>query len=177
MTPFTYGEITFEPIAEILSSLSLEGKSGLTFYDLGSGFGKPCLAAALVLSKELSRCVGIEYLDGLYDKSLELKEAYEREVVMGREGYPTIEFKKDDFLKNTQWANEVDVLFMNATCFEPHMVTSISKTLAEQLKSGAVVIMTTKTLAPDVEHAFTKNGTVTKEMSWGKATVNVYFKH
>ena len=76
MTPFTYGEITFGPMAEVLRSLPLDGKSGLTFYDLGSGFGKPCLAAALVLSKELSRCVGIEYLDGLYEKSLQLKEAY-----------------------------------------------------------------------------------------------------
>ena len=95
----------------------------------------------------------------------------------GQTGLPLIEFAKDDFLKNTQWASEADVLFMNATCFEPHMVASISKTLADQLKSGAVVIMTTKNLAQEVEDKFTRIGPVTKEMSWGKATVNVYVKH
>ena len=81
MTPFTYGEITFEPIYEVLTYLKNEGllpkKSGNLFYDLGSGFGKPCLAAALSLPEELSKCIGIEYLDGLYQESLKLKEVYD----------------------------------------------------------------------------------------------------
>ena len=75
MTPFVYGEITFEPIAEILIDLKSKGviKPQSVFYDLGSGFGKPCLAAALSLPEQFKVCIGIEYLDGLYQKSLELK--------------------------------------------------------------------------------------------------------
>lgn len=80
MTPFTYGEITFEPIAEILKDLCEKGliKSGSSiFYDLGSGYGKPCLAAAIGVPGVFSKCIGIEYLDGLYAKSLELKALYD----------------------------------------------------------------------------------------------------
>ncbi len=72
MTPFVYGEITFEPIAEILDMLNNKGLIGdkTVFYDLGSGFGKPCLAAAISLPSKFSKCIGIEYLDGLYEASL-----------------------------------------------------------------------------------------------------------
>ena len=41
-------------------------EKGNVFYDLGSGFGKPSLAAAISLPEEFSKCIGIEYLDGLY---------------------------------------------------------------------------------------------------------------
>ena len=47
-------------------------------------------------------------------------------------------------MKNSEWATEADVIFANATCFEPDMVIKISKILSEKLKSGAVVILTTK---------------------------------
>ena len=79
MTPFVYGEITFAPIAEILEMLNERGliKDKAVFYDLGSGFGKPCLAAALSLPSKFEKCIGIEYLDGLYQKSLELKAVYD----------------------------------------------------------------------------------------------------
>ncbi len=79
MTPFVYGEITFEPIAEILDMLESQGmiRDRSVFYDLGSGFGKPCLAAALSLPLKFGKCIGIEYLDGLYQKSLELKKVYD----------------------------------------------------------------------------------------------------
>ena len=84
MTPFTYGEITFEPIYEILRYLRQEGmlpkKAENVFYDLGSGFGKPSLAAALSLPEEVSKCIGIEYLDGLYQESLNLKAVYDKYV-------------------------------------------------------------------------------------------------
>ncbi len=145
------------------------GPDGLTFIDLGSGFGKPCLAAALVLKKELKKCIGIEYLDGLYAKSLELKEVYDKETT----AEPVVDFIKGDFLADTTWSNEVDILFMNATCFEPHMVTSISKTLEDKLKPGAIVIMTTKVLEVT---SFRKIGPFKKDMSWGTATVNIYIK-
>ncbi len=79
MTPFVYGEITFEPIAEIIDMLESMGmiRDRSIFYDLGSGFGKPCLTAALSLPSKFAQCIGIEYLDGLFQKSLELKKVYD----------------------------------------------------------------------------------------------------
>ena len=56
--------------------LSNEGEA--IFYDLGSGFGKPCLAAALALPTYFKNCVGIEYLDGLYKESLSLQSTYNK---------------------------------------------------------------------------------------------------
>ena len=57
-----------------------------------------------------------------------------------------MEFKKDDFMANSEWVNEADVVFANATCFEQSMVSSISKILNAKLKKGGVVIFTTKSL-------------------------------
>ena len=158
MTPFTYGEITFEPIYEILRYLKQEGmlpkKSGNVFYDLGSGFGKPSLAAALSLPEEVSKCIGIEYLDGLYQESLNLKAVYDKYVQTTGKAHSELIYLKDDFLLNTQWAEEADIIFANATCFEDHMVTSVSKTLCDKLKAGAIVIITTKTLQYPDEGVF-----------------------
>ena len=80
-------------------------------------------------------------------------------------------------MANTAWASEADVIFANATCFEPHMVTSISKTLIEKLRPGSIVIITTKllecTLGTDFKLVIEP---IKKEMSWGPATINIYQK-
>ena len=80
-------------------------------------------------------------------------------------------------MTNTAWASEADVIFANATCFEPHMVTSISKTLIKKLKQGSIVIITTKllecTLGTDFKLVIEP---LKKEMSWGPATINIYQK-
>ncbi|CDW91443.1 dot1 domain containing protein [Stylonychia lemnae] len=146
MTPYTYGEI---------------------------GFGKPCVAAALTLSHYLKKCIGIEYLEGLFQKSLEVKSEYEK---LGLDNLPELEFKQDDFLINSDWAFDADVVFANATCFEPEMVAQISKILSEKLKSGGIVIMTTKSLV-DEGDLFKKIGPFKKKMSWGSASVTVYIKN
>ena len=87
-----------------------------------------------------------------------------------------MEFKQDDFLKNSSWVEDADVVFANATCFEPDMVKQISKILADNLKQGGVVIVTTKSLDKDSENCFTKIGPFKKSMSWGSATVTAYIK-
>ena len=81
-------------------------------------------------------------------------------------------------MANTAWANEADVIFANATCFEPHMVTSISKTLIENLRAGSIVIITTKLLECTLGSDFKLVGDspLKKEMSWGPATINIYQK-
>ena len=143
------------------------------FYDLGSGFGKPCLAAALTLPFYLEKCIGIELLDGLYEKSLQLQKQYE---LRKAEGDPQLEFIKEDFMANTEWSEIADVVFANATCFSPEMVTQISKIMSERLKKGAVVIITTKTLEFEMGK-FRALPLIRKSMSWGSASVYVYIKN
>ena len=47
---------------------------GGTFVDIGSGIGKGVLTGALM--HEFDEVIGVEILEGLYQKSLELKETY-----------------------------------------------------------------------------------------------------
>eukprot|EP00347_Sterkiella_histriomuscorum_P000997 403373732 len=183
MTPYTYGEIDFNSFADILLGLqqnhglfSSEEKNSKVFYDLGSGFGKPCIAAALILQSHLKKCVGVEFLEGLFNKSLDLKTYYDGlPLTDALQTKPELEFKKDDFLKNTEWALEADIVFANATCFEPQMVVEISKALCEKLKKGSIVILSTKSLTYEGE-VFKKIGPFKKTMSWGSTNVSAYIK-
>ena len=47
---------------------------GGVFVDIGSGLGKGVLTGAFL--HEFDECIGVEILEGLYQKSLELKEMY-----------------------------------------------------------------------------------------------------
>ena len=53
-------------------------KRGGIFYDLGSGTGKPLIAAAVL--HNFGYCYGIEILEGLYTTSLEIQSSYASKV-------------------------------------------------------------------------------------------------
>ena len=90
--------------------------------------GKPSVTAALTLPDYFTQCTGIELLDGLYNKSLELGAAYNEsawftERKAAGKNCPTVNYVKDDFLHNyEQWVSNASVIFANATCFEPDML-------------------------------------------------------
>ena len=69
---FTYGEIDFLSFAEIFMIVAKKYApcnlwEGGVFYDLGSGSGKACLAAALLWPFDV--CRGIELQVGVFEKS------------------------------------------------------------------------------------------------------------
>ena len=84
-----YGEITFETFGTVIEKIRkvygqtgvgssgntgvLQSRGGI-FYDLGSGTGKPVVAAAILHNFDV--CYGIEYLEGLYSVSLDALNAY-----------------------------------------------------------------------------------------------------
>ncbi len=84
-----YGEITFETFGTVIEKIKKVyglggvGASGPTgvlqtrggiFYDLGSGTGKPVIAAAILHNFDV--CYGIETLEGLYSVSLDALNSY-----------------------------------------------------------------------------------------------------
>ncbi len=84
-----YGEILFETFGTILEKIKKiygrpnygsSGPSGIMqqrggiFYDLGSGTGKPVIAAAVLHNFDV--CYGIEILEGLYSISLDALNTY-----------------------------------------------------------------------------------------------------
>ena len=56
----------------------LQGTGGV-FYDLGSGTGKPVLAAMIL--HDFTECVGVEYLEGLFSVSQELLGVYNDRIL------------------------------------------------------------------------------------------------
>lgn len=84
-----YGEITFETFGTAIEKIKkvyglpgvgasgpagvLQSRGGI-FYDLGSGTGKPVIAAAILHNFDV--CYGIETLEGLYSVSLDALNAY-----------------------------------------------------------------------------------------------------
>ena len=103
---------------------------------------------------------------------MELKKIYDEKSLP-----VALDFVKDDFMANSAWASEADIVFANATCFEKDMVGTISSILNKQLKKGAVVILSSKSLEYDDEQMYTVEGPYQKLMSWGEAKVTVYIKN
>lgn len=84
-----YGEITFETFGTVIEKIKkvyglpnvgssgddgVLQRSGGIFYDLGSGTGKPVIAAAVCHNFDV--CYGIEILEGLYSISLDALSTY-----------------------------------------------------------------------------------------------------
>ena len=79
-----YGEVGFLPVFESIWRIKtryggLDTPGPHTFYDLGCGTGKPCIAA--VLAHGFTSVHGVEILDGLYKAALEVKAKWD--VVLG----------------------------------------------------------------------------------------------
>jgi hypothetical protein len=88
-TTLVYGELEYRPLAICFEKIKKKygrpfigtsGPMGILqepggkFYDLGSGLGKGCIAAALLHNFDI--CYGIEILEGLYSMSLDVVASY-----------------------------------------------------------------------------------------------------
>ena len=119
---------------------------GGVFVDLGSGQGKGTLAAALV--HDFDEVIGIEFLEGLYQKSLELKALYDdmypkyiQEQGDDTRKVPEMKFIHGD-LTLYDWSN-ADLVFANSTCFKWKMMQKVLET-SEKMKQGTFLILTRK---------------------------------
>lgn len=198
-TTLVYGEINFEAFAITLLKIKtkfglpqrisgegqdgeeatydagiLQGVGGL-FVDLGSGLGKPCVAAALV--HPFQHCVGIELLEGLFSASLGVKALWDSGAYLGeeeaRETMTQIEYVRGDAfdLKLFDWS-QADVVFANSTCFDDNLMKRMAASCAS-LKKGAFIITFTKKLNGPEFDVVDQDLHV---MSWGGATVYIQRK-
>jgi Histone methylation protein DOT1 len=93
ISSLVYGETEFRSLGNVIEKIKqvygrpnvgysgMKGilqKSGGIFYDLGSGTGKPVLAAAIL--HDFSLCCGIEFLEGLHSVSLEMHSVYNEKI-------------------------------------------------------------------------------------------------
>ena len=70
-----YGEVDYHSFFRVLRKIN--PNKGGTFYDLGSGTGKAVLAARF--TRDFSRCIGIEILQGLHNAAVAVVNRFEKE--------------------------------------------------------------------------------------------------
>jgi SAM-dependent methyltransferase len=164
-TNLTYGEITgLESLNYMFRRIRKCGgllQVGGSFYDLGSGTGKPVIAAALLHRFSLS--CGIEVVTKLYTASLRAKMEYDKLSVSATE----VIFLEGSFLNlgEVDWTTG-DVVCANSTCFSKEMMKAIS-TLASHMRPGAFFISLTHPL--DESAGFEIIEEERLEVSWGGA--------
>lgn len=164
---FTYGEVVFYSFVQILESA--HPKQGEIFYDLGSGAGKAVFIAGLVF--DLSKALGIEKLDGLYEISHSLVEklpSIPEVSELPADKKINIQFIHDDFLKVK--ISDGNIVFVNATCFSGEIWDGLMIQLLT-LKKGARVIITSKTIEIG---GFAMKHQNLYLMTWGLSKVSIY---
>jgi trans-aconitate methyltransferase len=160
-----YGEIYTDSFAEILKLLNPK-KSDL-FCDLGSGSGKAVLTA--LITTPIGSAVGYEINPELVSISEDV--AKKSAIVFPELQHKTATFHCQDFheLKDL---SAFRIVYVAATCFWGEHWSHLL-TLLDTLPEGAVVILTSRELSS--KH-FQKMTETKLSMSWGVATVWVYFR-
>lgn len=177
-TTLTYGELdTMEPIWKVLSRLFSE--HGLhndfvpqsdrpwKYYDLGSGSGRPVVAAALALRDHLHfngtvvsrlvECIGIELLPSLYELSTQAKDSWYNSPISHDIAFSSdngssgdtdvdVEFILGSIfdLNICNWTDG-DFIFINSTCFDVNMLLRLYD-IAARLRKGAVLVTLSRSM-------------------------------
>jgi len=177
------------------NGLGILQKPGGKFYDLGSGTGKPCVAAAFLHPFDL--VAGVELLPGLHQASEALTKEFESkgrsllasEAVAcaasasssnawGKEGAVLPETAMaftlgdaTDLVGGLDWSDG-DLVFANSTCFDDALMNSVA-VAAQSLRKGAIFITFTRRL-PSANFGLLEYKIY--KMSWGGATVFIHQK-
>ena len=195
----TYGEIDFKSFSIALNKIRMVyGRPGVgttpaggimqqpggVFCDVGSGTGKPSVAAAVCHPFDL--VAGVEILPGLYAVSLQLAVRFEEQRSSMSAAATTAGVPEGLLAHNTRldfacgdgcdfgvydW-RDADVCFANSTCFNDALMARVAEA-AQSLKKGAFFITLTKKLP---SASFTVLYQKVFKMSWGGATVFIQQK-
>lgn len=170
-----YGEISFNSFAFTMEKIKNQygglSKPGGIFYDIGHGTGKPAMAAALC--HDFDEVKGIEILNGLYDISLALKQAWNDVVtplVPERKANTKITFIHGDATV-LDWS-DATCCFANSTCFDDDLM-KILALKADALPTGTFFITFTKRLPSEKWEVLEQES---HPQSWGPATIYIHQK-
>ena len=168
-----YGEINnLKPIwiiFNIIRNHSNGSRELKKFYDLGSGIGKPVIAAALCASLiGTEEAIGIEVLPSLFDISITAKRLLEENCRI------KVNFYLSSLLTDEIDWSDGDIIFANSTCYDKDLMEHLYfKSL--KLKRGSYFITLTNQL-PDDKQIFLLISEERYEMSWGMADFYIYIK-
>jgi hypothetical protein len=163
---FLYGELPFQTWKKIVEQI--QPKEDGVFFDLGSGTGRVVMASYLGCG--FRKCVGIEILDGLHNKAVEVLGVFDQIVRPQIAG--SLEGREISFVRESLFdtdLREADFIFMNHPFKDgPEFVRLEDKFLSE-LKPGTKIATIIRSLK---NPAFKQLGSATQQFSWGESTVH-----
>lgn len=160
-----------------------------TFYDLGSGMGKPTIAGALICDW-LHEFIGIEIQYELYEKSIQARDRFNL-LTHQTTDTSIVQLHLGSFFDIDDWTANGDVIFINSTAFTSLTMRRLFE-YTTRCKKGCYIVTLTHNLLNvfsdhDVEEELQKEwgedsgffqliGEFRQEMSWGEADYFLYFK-
>ena len=168
-----YGESSFIALGTAIEKIRQRfgglRSGGGVFYDLGSGIGKPCFAAALL--HPFDTCIGVEILSKLHDASNDILEKWNQTIkpTLG-DNPPDIEFILAD-ISEMQWA-DATVVFAHSTAFDSTLMESIEGK-SEELAVGSFFITFTKRLTSPQWKVLDQSE---QEVGWGRVSMFIHQK-
>ncbi len=163
-----YGELPFETWEQIVA-LANPKKDGV-FFDLGSGTGRVVMASHLLY--EFKKCIGVELLEGLYNKACEVEENFNKTIkpqISTHIGQRQLQFINADIF--TADLSEADFIFMNHPFKDGEIFARLENKFLNELKSGTKVVTTIRALQNE---AFKKLGSQSYKFSWGDSTAHFF---
>jgi hypothetical protein len=153
-TAFRYAETSYEEIGIMLrkikekhGGLKQKEVQGQIFYDLGSGFGKPSFAAAILFP--FAKVIGIELLEGLHVMSNEILKLWEPDIkpqLPSTHQATVVEFRRgscgDTYKPEMNWADG-SIVFCHSTQFDDRLMEEITEH-AQQMQPGSFLVTLTK---------------------------------
>jgi len=123
----TYGYITPEGLTTLLKGIR---KKGRTFYDLGSGIGRPAVSVAM-LFPQIEKIVGVELSNQRHKESeriLEtLPECYQSKITFIHKNFLHINL------------NDADIIWTSSLCFPQECLEQLGKKINTEAKPGTRV--------------------------------------
>jgi SAM-dependent methyltransferase len=161
-----YGELPFETWQQIVERAA--PKSDGIFFDLGSGTGRIIIASYLLFS--FRKSIGIELLEGLHNKALEVKDDFDKVVKPQVEKY--ISGRELTFINDNIFnidLGEADFVFMNHPFKEGDDFARLEEKFLNELKPGTKIVTTIRALQNTM---FKHLGKETYKFSWGDSTAH-----
>jgi hypothetical protein len=188
----TYGEVPFSAMREILQTVDAIRREDLgidshtisdcDFVDLGSGAGRPCIAAAIL--HQFKSCHGVEILKDLHDLAEAARSEYEQVLEsVSSSNLPPVTHTRDISLYcgsifdlnvfNWVQLQGNGVILANSTCFSPDMFVQMAS-LARDTHRDNIIITFSNDLedgVPMSQRNFEILRAQKLKMSWGYADV------
>jgi hypothetical protein len=159
-----YGEMPFDTWMAIVAAA--KPKENAVFFDLGSGVGRAIIQSHLLF--DFKKSVGVELLDGLHNKALEVfdhfKKIVEPQVAKSLKNKEVV-FLKDNILQVD--LSEADFVYMCHPFKNEQEFLALEQRFLSQLKKGTKIVTIIRQLRNE---GFKKLGSTMFDFSWGKST-------